>query len=229
MVLVPLQHTTNTVPPARIFCLRLSRQASQQMPLPHHPLVLNGGCNCGAIRYKIAIPEKPERPIHPLSKEVSFPVVLTDHCNDCRKATGAILPTWICVPITMMSCLLEPVTETEDASVAIWLPIDSLFYPGPLSSKYWLRFYNSSERTTRSFCGRCGTNLTYSAKNPPNGFPVIFDVLLGTLNRADLEKDWMSPDRHCWVDCEIKWIKELTNGVPSMPRHPSYKLDEEAN
>lgn len=61
------------------------------------------------------------------------------------------------------------------------------------------------------------------------GWPILFDVLLGTIDRADLEKDWMAPDRHCWVECEIKWIKELANGVPAMPRHPTFKLDEYSN
>ncbi|TVY81167.1 hypothetical protein LSUE1_G006291 [Lachnellula suecica] len=200
------------------------------MPLPENPLVLNGGCNCGAIRYKIDIPEKAKRPLHPLSNgEVTFPVVLTDHCNDCRKATGSILPTWICVPITMMTCKLEPVTAAEDDDETTWFPVDSLFYPGPSTSKYWLKFYKSSDRATRSFCGRCGTNLTYSTiSSSMKDFPKIFDVVLGTIDRADLEKDWMAPDRHCWVSCEIEWIKELTNGAPSMPRHPSFKLDEHA-
>ena len=104
------------------------------MPLPDYLLALNGGCNCGAIRYKIDTPSKADCPLYPLSKgEVSFPVVLTDHCNDCRKATGSILPTWICVPTTMMTCMLQPIAATEDGitrSEATWLPVDYFFILG---------------------------------------------------------------------------------------------------
>jgi hypothetical protein len=198
------------------------------MPLPDHPLLLNGGCNCGAIRYKIDIPMKAERPPHPASKgEVIFPVILTDHCNDCRKATGAILPTWICVPTTMMSCMLQPMASDGEPARETWHPVTSMFYPGPQTPNYWLKFYQSSEHTTRSFCGKCGTNLTYSIEpSMGEGWPILFDVLLATIDRVDLEKDYMAPDRHCWVECEIPWIKELTNGKPSMPRHPTFKLDE---
>lgn len=200
------------------------------MPLPQHALVLHGGCNCGAVRYRVEIPENSKRPTNPVSNgDVTFPVVLTDHCNDCRKALGSILPTWICVPAPMMSCILEPIVADSDSPPSgdkAWLPVTNFFYPGPQSEKYWLRFYKSSERTTRSFCGKCGTNLTYSIPNLGQGWPDMFDVVLGTLDKGDLENDWMAPDRHCWVSCEIPWISKLTNGIPSMPRHPSYKLDE---
>jgi len=208
------------------------------MPLPDHPLTLHGGCNCGAIRYKIEVPAQSERPLNPLSDgKVTFPVVLTDHCNDCRKATASILPTWICVPKTMMYCQLTPIhasseptnkTATENkTSDESWIPAITRFHENPDSEKYWLKFYQSSERATRSFCGKCGTNLTYSiSPSMGDGWPDLFDVLLGTIDKADVEKDWMAPDRHCWVECEIGWIRELTNGRPGMPRHPTYKLNE---
>ncbi|MCJ1391751.1 hypothetical protein MMC18_004616 [Xylographa bjoerkii] len=209
------------------------------MPLPDHPLVLHGGCNCRAIRYRITVPAQPARPLNPFSDgELTFPMIMTDHCNDCRRATGAILPVWICVPSDMMTCQLEPVSasNSEAAGAASqtesWIPATELFRPGPQSDKYWLKFYKSSSCATRSFCGRCGTNLTYAiwpSMGEGEGWPDIFDVVLGTLEREDLEKEYMAPDRHCWVECEIGWVRELTSGGRELPRHPTYKVNEMAD
>jgi len=203
------------------------------MPLPDHPLVLHGGCNCSAIRYMINIPAVSERPLNPLSNgEVTFPVVLTDHCNDCRRAIGSILPVWICVPTEMMSCSLQPISTTQgrdsvSSEVEQWVPATDLFQQGPHSENYWLRFYKSSENATRTFCGRCGTSLTYAiSPSMGDGWPDLFDVVLGTIDRKDLENGWMAPDRHCWVECEIPWVAALTSGGPKLPRHLTYKLNE---
>ena len=97
------------------------------MPLPDHPLTIHGGCNCGAIRYvalqpsilriltliraryKVAVPSHTDRPLHPFSDaqskggEVRLPFIAIDHCNDCRRATGAVLPHWFCAPIEIVS------------------------------------------------------------------------------------------------------------------------------
>ena len=78
------------------------------MPLPSSPIVVNSGCNCGAIRYKIGIPSLHDWPLHsssdatPGSGSVHLPFVCSDYCNDCRRATGAVLPHWICTPIAMV-------------------------------------------------------------------------------------------------------------------------------
>lgn len=201
--------------------------------LPDHPLVLHGGCNCRAIRYKVQVPARPERPLNPFSDgQVPFPMVATDHCNDCRRATGSILPTWICVPTSMMSCQLQPVSPTDhEAAVppdsSPWIPAVELFKPGPNEDSYHLKFYQSSSAITRTFCGRCGTNLTYFiGHGMGEGFPEIFDVILGTLDREDLEQEWMAPDRHCWWSCGIKWVQELSNGGKVLPVHPSFKVNE---
>ena len=210
--------------------------------LPDHPLVLHGGCNCGAIRYRIQVPARAERPLNPSSDgQVSFPMIATDHCNDCRRATGSILPTWICVPSSMLSCQLQPIssattttnnknnndpseTAPNTSNPSPWTPAIELFTPGPNKDNYHLKFYHSSPPITRTFCGRCGTNLTYFLSR---GLPdEIFDVVLGTLDREDLEREWMAPDRHCWWDCGIKWVQELSNGGRVLPAHPRSRVDE---
>ena len=62
----------------------MARCLFSQMPLPHDPLVLSGGCKCKAIRYVINVPALSKRPINPPSQDtIHFPFVTTDHCNDC--------------------------------------------------------------------------------------------------------------------------------------------------
>ena len=133
----------------------------------------------------------------------------------------------------MMSCQLQPVFSTNADNAAdlsdpsSWVPAVELFKPGRDKDKYHLNFYQSSPAVTRTFCGRCGTNLTYFISDGMGeGFPEIFDVVLGTLDREVLEKDWMAPDRHCWWSCGIKWIQELSNGEKVLPVHPTFKVNE---
>ena len=74
-----------------------------KMPLPAHAFGTHGGCHCHAIRYRIEIPPMSERPAsHYCSETVrksggqqslTLPMVVIDHCNDCRRATGSILPS----------------------------------------------------------------------------------------------------------------------------------------
>ncbi|KAF7858835.1 hypothetical protein EAF04_008877 [Stromatinia cepivora] len=133
----------------------------------------------------------------------------------------------------MMECILEPISSSPSSSFSssaqeIWHPTTKLFYPNPESDSYHLKFFKSSDRSTRSFCGRCGTNLTYSINpKPSEEWPDLFDVVLGTIRREDLEGQWMMSDRHCWVSKGIPWVGRLTNGIKEMPRHETFRLNDE--
>lgn len=204
------------------------------MPLPDHAIKLHGGCNCRAIRYRIDIPELIKRPTHPFSEgDVRFPLVAADHCNDCRKATGSIIPHWICVPASMLSVSLAsaaPRTSNDTSSPSphdVFLPsMTALREDSPESKDSSLRWYNSSPYRTRTFCGNCGTNLTYAIFPMVEGYPDIFDVVLGTLDRECLQDDYVKPERHLWWDCGLEWVKELTSGGPKIPRHPKSRPNE---
>ena len=139
------------------------------MPLPAHALTIHGGCNCEAIRYRIDIPEVSERPANHYFSEtarktgnqqnLTLPMVAIDHCNDCRRATGSILPLWLLTPIAFVSssCLLRSATSPstdgsnskpkvdEEKARSHWLPAAEVFTPGPVSSNTFLSFYESSE------------------------------------------------------------------------------------
>ena len=50
-----------------------------------------------------------------------------------------------------------------------------------------IRFFHSSLKRTRAFCGHCGTNVNHQIWPMVEGFPDIFDVVLGTVDREGLE------------------------------------------
>lgn len=80
-----------------------------RIPLPPDPLTLRGGCNCRAIRCRINVPDISDRPLYfaksskSRQEKVHLPMIVIDLCNDCRRATGSIIPSWICTPISMVS------------------------------------------------------------------------------------------------------------------------------
>ena len=189
------------------------------MPLPPEPLTLQGGCNCRAIRYKIDIPAISDRPLHfpkpsdSNQEKVHLPMIVVDHCNDCRRATGSILPFGICTPISMgsTSCTARSDSTKQPKSGAVqsagpWLPAKEIFKSSAASANTLLTFYESSEGRKRSFCGRCGTDLAYSIFSTPEGWPEMLDLVLGTIDREFLGGSNLVPERQLWWDCGVDWI-----------------------
>ena len=80
-----------------------------------------------------------------------------DHYNDCRRATGSLLPLWICVLIYMVASsvvlrskasLPKDPSQREDMQIeekGPWLPARDVFNPGPASKDSFLASYRSSE------------------------------------------------------------------------------------
>ena len=169
-----------------------------------------------------------------------MPFICTDMCNDCRSATSSLIPAWICVPAEMvsLSCLRrddpaqppEPKTEAGFPKLALaarpWLSGASDTAGTHLKLFASRDSPESSVKTiVRSFCGRCGTNMFYVADPMPFGFPEMIDVILGTVDRADLEKEYMRPERQLWWDYGIPWVKDLVKGFPG-PKHPEFTPTE---
>ena len=226
------------------------------MPLPKFPFTLHGGCNCRAIRYKISVPPFADRPVTPyrtLGADVGdarVPFVTIDHCNDCRRATSSILPMALITETATVeiSCLpTDTVTQTEgaDRSKADVSDDDRHWENAGLVARddagltvtsTTLGHYISSPGRNRWFCTHCGTPLAYTISDnviPKDwGWPNMFDVWLGTLDREDLEKDYMQPERMLWCHCGVGWIKELSmNGAreengEGVPMHPLTKIDK---
>ncbi len=213
------------------------------MPLPDHPFIVHGGCNCRAIRYKISIPAVVSRPLNPYyvdgnNEGFRVPMVAIDHCNDCRRATGSVLPIWFATPIAYVTssviprsapaAQLDAAKAGADEARGQWLPAEDVFQSGgPASRDSFLTFYESSENRTRSFCSRCGTYLAYRIQPTIEGWPDMIDILLGTVDREFLNEEWLTPERQMWWDCGLDWVRKFaTIGAGTLPKHPTYKMNE---
>lgn len=127
--------------------------------------VHEGGCLCGAVRYRI---------------EGAPLGVAHCHCASCRRGAGSVVVTWAVVPKNRFA-----VIKGEPAR------------------------WPSSPGVVRSFCGRCGSPLTYET----DGRPGEIDITVGTLDRPEA----MPPTLHVWTAERVPWL-ELAD---DLPRHPA--------
>jgi hypothetical protein len=97
------------------------------------PDIHQGGCQCGALRYEFAAPLRD---------------IAHCHCTICRRSSGAIVTTWITVPLASFRWL----TGTP-------------------------REYASSSSCTRNFCPTCGAHLTLFTTLSPNSLDVTIATL----------------------------------------------------
>ena len=180
------------------------------MPLPKEALTILGGCNCRNITYRIKVPALKDRPLHPnydtSSKlpPVYQPFVFTDHCNDCRRATGSILPAWISGPLEYFSVSFGPPRQGESDDSREWIPAQEVFKGRNELNEGKLGIYISSPGRHRYFCLICGTNLAYWEEQLPS----MLDVLLGTVDAEYLKTEALRPERHLWWNLGISWMRE---------------------
>lgn len=86
---------------------------------------------------------------------------------------------------------------------------------------YLARFHSSPD-VTRTFCARCGTNLTFFYDRPPSRrVPPVVDITVGSLDPDSLNR--IRPDRHGWWEDGINWVKELLRKGDGgfLIRHPT--------
>jgi len=103
------------------------------------------------------------------------------HCVSCRRSTGAHSVRWLTFPSAGFSWLSDdPVVE-----------------------------HRSSAEVRRTFCGRCGTSLTYRQ----DGDPDFIDVTTATLDHPDE----FPPTRHVWLEDGIGWDR-VDDGLPWFER-----------
>lgn len=100
------------------------------------------------------------------------------HCVSCRRATGAQSVAWLTVSI-------------EDFS----------FVSGEHME------YRSSPEVVRTFCGKCGTSLTYQHEGDK------VDVTTASLDRPE---DF-PPACHIWMEDKIGW-ESVHDGLPRFQR-----------
>ncbi|KAG4418364.1 hypothetical protein IFR04_008506 [Cadophora malorum] len=200
--------------------------------LPETAFQLKGGCFCSAIRYTISIPELEARPKIPNDpkkeifppKKVSerLPMITLDHCTSCRRIGGTIIESWFICPQAWVQFTLQnrcatgnPASTSPDDSVKPTM-MEYLMPDRELQEKTYLTYFSSSEDVNRTFCGKCGTHLTYYCSDPPAAIPPsrlhwgpYFDVAGGTLDREFLEIEGYRPNRYGWAEDGISWVKRL--------------------
>jgi hypothetical protein len=107
------------------------------------------------------------------------------HCATCRRASGAPFVTW---------------ASFDSDNFA--------FGRGEASS------YASSEKVRRTFCGRCGTPLTYQRVDLPGSI----DVTLGSMD----DPQQIQPEDHTWTQNRLSWIV-LNDRLPVYARERTWK------
>lgn len=101
----------------------------------------DGGCLCGAIRYRLAAPRVAS---------------MHCHCDNCRKASGSGMLTWVTVTAPDFEWLAGEPKRYRYTSE---------YYPAPVE---------------RAFCGDCGSPLTWHCVDDGT-----IDVTAGSLDRPD--------------------------------------------
>jgi hypothetical protein len=124
-----------------------------------------GGCLCGAIRYRAS---------GPCSNSMIC------HCRTCRRVGAAPAVAWATFPANQFSILRGRPVE-----------------------------YRSSANVQRTFCGECGTALTYMHSNEPE----FIDVTTCSLD----EPDAFPPTHHSWLSHDVAWVK-FGDGLPTFPQ-----------
>jgi hypothetical protein len=132
--------------------------------------VVEGGCLCTAIRYRIKGT--------PLATSIC-------HCRSCRRASGAPSVAWV-------------VFRYSDFALVTGQPVA----------------FRSSAPVLRTFCGKCGTPLTYQHNESLN----TIDVTTSTLDFPES----FAPTREIWIEHRLPW-EPLNEVLQHFPRSSEEK------
>ena len=102
------------------------------------------------------------------------------HCRTCRKVSGAPVLGWISTP-------------SKGYRVVQGEPVE----------------FSTSPPVRRTFCGDCGTPLTYSNADEPESI----DVTTCSLDDAHA----YPPTHHSWLSHDLPWVK-FGDGLPQFPK-----------
>ncbi|OBT66121.1 hypothetical protein VE03_05129 [Pseudogymnoascus sp. 23342-1-I1] len=196
--------------------------------LPTTPFTLSGGCFCNAVKYTISVPDLESRPRIPNPPKLPLgpqsdvfrhlPIISIDHCNSCRRIAGTVIQSWfICLQRwTTFSLLSRSSTGADDEARITPTTTVEVLRPGKeILEKTYLSYFSSSKDVHRTFCGRCGTGLTYhySGENDElaaeDKWGPYFDIALGTLDEESTKLEGVRPTRHGHCDDGIGWVKEM--------------------
>jgi len=101
------------------------------------------------------------------------------HCSMCRRAHGAAFVTWIGV----------------DAGQFRWIDAGAL------------RSFASSPQASRSFCGTCGSTLTFESSRWEGEVHIARANIPGAIDRA--------PSKHAFYKDRADWVRIPADEVPA--------------
>ncbi|HEY1284012.1 MAG TPA: GFA family protein [Steroidobacteraceae bacterium] len=126
---------------------------------------IEGGCLCGAVRYRV------------VGADTARTLC---HCRSCRLASAAPSVAWV-----------------------VFRAADFAFVKGKPAR------FGSSPGVTRTFCGQCGTPLTYQSESRL----AAVDVTTVSLDAAD---DF-APTKEIWTEARLSW-ECVNEALPQYPR-----------
>jgi hypothetical protein len=186
-----------------------------KMPFPSDPLVLHGGCNCTAVRWRMSL--RAANPYHTPGTDIGdvrLPTAVVCHCDGCRQATGSLGAYGFTSDMALLELSILPRASMpdrekskDDETRPPFVPAASLMDEPTAAGldDLWLMHYESSPKRDRWFCGRCGTQMAIAASKdtiPAEwGWPRVVNIWAGTTDRNLLENDWCRPDHI--MDCSI--------------------------
>ena len=102
------------------------------------------------------------------------------HCTICRRTSGAPCVAWVTV-------------RRSNYRIVAGAPLS----------------FRSSEHGTRSFCGACGTPLSFCSDRLPDEI----DVTIASLD----DPEAVVPEDHTFVSSKLGWV-ELSDALPRFPK-----------
>jgi hypothetical protein len=124
------------------------------------------------------------------------------HCGDVRyECDGPIRPAGFC---HCASC-----RRASGAPMMAWMVVAS---DGFAFTRGWPAAYHSSGQVTRTFCGRCGTGLTYAHAEDEGEI----DVTIASLDTPGA----VAPTAHTWMEDAVSWDRP-DEVLPSFARRRS--------
>ena len=111
-------------------------------------------------------------------------------------------------PLASGTCQCRTCRKASAAAIVPWLHLDAANFTFIVGKPVE---FKSSPPVTRTFCGRCGTPLTYWTTN--HG-PTI-DVTTGSLDDPEV----FPPIAHVWTSHKLGWVK-LADGLPCLEEGP---------
>ncbi len=124
-----------------------------------------GGCVCGAIRYRV------------LGSPTNSMVC---HCRTCRRVAAAPVVAWVTFPTSAFELLQGSPSE-----------------------------FRSSEPVRRTFCGSCGTPLTYLHRKSGDEI----DITTCSLDNPGA----FPPTHHSWLSHDLAWVR-FGDELPAFPQ-----------